>query len=878
MSKRSITRKGWIISAVILGFEIVAILAITISLGVTTKRNSEKITRESANLLASKVGSMADNLLSGTMVLAETLSGNEQQLDSASRSVYNRIVCGAKKVTDAWVIWNSTFYGDSSLMENNWVLVSSDKEGNPIVKTSVHNFEQRFNSVVTSSTPMISDPYEFEGKTLVNISTPIYHDFEIQGFVGQSVETSVFDEVFNSALEASGTVVNSNGKLLVNLGDLSLDINEEQIAEYTTKAHSEGSYMFSDKYDSVRVLVEFMPIKLANNLQAWTLIYGVNQAAYFKSVNKFCVIAAIVGLLASVLFIMLIAYLFGTIAKPIKQTTEALMTLAKGDTENIHEIQINTGNELQDMGDSLNMVVDGIKKSADFAVHIGEGDFSVKYTKLSENDGLGMALMKMRDNLLENAENEKAHKQEEELRNWATEGIAKFGEILRQESDSLKSLGYNVMSSLVEYLNVNQGALFVQNDNDGNDIYFELVTAIAYGRDKFMKKEIYSGEGLIGRCIYEKKTIYLTEIPDDYVKITSGLGTANPSCVLIVPCMLNEDIYGVIELASFSEMKPYEIEFVEKLGESIASTVANVRTAERTQKLVNDSKLQNEELKAQEEEMRQNMEEMQATQEENQRQMEENLRIREEMNKETALLNALLDNISESIYFKDKDSRFIRASRSMIETFNMTSIDQLIGKSDRDFVPVEEADKYVADEESIMRTGMPILRQVQREVRYDGSVEYTSTSKYPLRDVDGNVIGTFGMSIDVTDAMNYKEKAQKTIEENKAMMDIIKQYAIVVEYDSEGVILSISPFMERLLGEGSANRIIGTTLVDEFNVCGREKSELAEIMSALKQGQDAKLSMKLSVNGKSIEVSEVYKPIIDDRDNLIKVVKLGFLS
>ena len=73
----------------------------------------------------------------------------------------------------------------------------------------------------------------------------------------------------------------------------------------------------------------------------------------------------------------------------------------------------------------------------------------------------------------------------------------------------MKSLGYNIMSNLIDYLKVNQGALFVVNNDNEDDIYYSMVTAIAYGRDKYMKKDIRVGEGLVGQCIYEHKTIYL---------------------------------------------------------------------------------------------------------------------------------------------------------------------------------------------------------------------------------------------------------------------------------------------------------------------------------------------------------------------------------
>ena len=137
--------------------------------------------------------------------------------------------------------------------------------------------------------------------------------------------------------------------------------------------------------------------------------------------------------------------------------------------------------------------------------------------------------------------------------------MAKFGEILRHDTDNLEALSYNIIHNLVKYLDANQGGFFIINDDDPKDKHFDMTTCYAYERKKFADRRVNWGEGLIGTCAIEKETIYLEEIPETYVNITSGLGKATPNAILVVPIKLNEDIYGVLELASFKKMQKYAI-------------------------------------------------------------------------------------------------------------------------------------------------------------------------------------------------------------------------------------------------------------------------------------------------------------------------------
>ena len=220
-------------------------------------------------------------------------------------------------------------------------------------------------------------------------------------------------------------------------------------------------------------------------------------------------------------------------------------------------------------------------------------------------------------------------------------------------------------------------------------------------------------------------------------------------------------MFGVIEIASFNELKPYEIDFVEKLGESIASTVSSVKVTEKTAKLLQASQLQREDLTSQEEELRQNLEEMQATQEDLRRQMEENTTMREELAKEQVLMDSLMDNVNDYIYFKDLEGKFIRVSKSYLSLVNANSYEDVVGKSDFDFcASQDDAQHFYNDEQQIIKSKKPILNQIQKEHRLD-TIIYTSTSKYPLFDIDGNVVGTFGLTTDVTNAIKASREENK---------------------------------------------------------------------------------------------------------------------
>lgn len=256
----------------------------------------------------------------------------------------------------------------------------------------------------------------------------------------------------------------------------------------------------------------------------------------------------------------------------------------------------------------LERQVANVQHNIGFAEAITQGNLKAEYTVSDNSDELGKSLVKMRDSLRTSLVREEEEK-------FITVGITKIGDIIRQHGHDPVALADEFVSGLVKYVGLNQGALFV-HEGEGDEGHLRLAACYAYDRKKYLDQKISVGEGLIGQCFQERDAIYLTAVPRNYVKITSGLGESVPQCVFIIPVKTADEIAGVIELASFNRLRDFEKEFITRAAENIASAILASRTTHRIKMLLADSEQRTEEMRSQEEEMRQNMEELQATQEE----------------------------------------------------------------------------------------------------------------------------------------------------------------------------------------------------------------------------------------------------------------------
>ena len=180
--------------------------------------------------------------------------------------------------------------------------------------------------------------------------------------------------------------------------------------------------------------------------------------------------------------------------------------------------------------------------------------------------------------------------------------------------------------------------------------------------------------------------------------------------------------------------------------------------------------------------------------------------------RESALLQTLLSSVPDSIYFKDSESRFIRISESMARMFGLSSAADAVGRSDADFFTEQHATHARRDEAHIMATGKSIVGRIERETWPDRDDTWVSSTKLPLRDAEGIIIGTFGLSRDITGVMQVEEELERQRDRLQTLMDHLPD--VIFIKDREGRFLMTNPALNELYGCDSSEKLVGKTDFD----------------------------------------------------------------
>lgn len=749
----------------------------TIYVSVAFNNMASKQAKEYADELSQKYAFQIESILNYNMGYAKAMGNslnNFTKFDiKQARELQTNFILEAHKAnknwTSAWISTELSAFKDGYTKGYGRQTILSNNNGNIISVDTLYkdidneNVGSDYYVIKKNPISKLFEPY-IDNSFNILMSTfgePFYCNDKFAGMAGVDISLEGIQESVKNInpIEGSSVMVLSNTGIIVahsNGSYIGKNVTEVYPELNTTNKIKDNvafgkSFSFDHKEDGNIYYTSYTSFIAKGSDKSWsfaiTLPLSLILEHAYSEINRSIMIAVISLLLLSII----LALFARSITQPISGTTKVFDRLSKGEISSDLKLNITTGDELQEMGNSVNNLIDGLQKTEYFAREIEKGNLDVEYDLLSDNDTLGKALLEMRNSLKNAVEQEIIRKAEEQKRNWATHGVAVFADLLRDDYKTIEEMSYSIISNLVKYTNANQGGIFLLTDDNNSDQHLVLTASYAFNRRKFLEKRIEIGEGLVGRCFMEGKVIFMTDIPKDYINITSGLGQETPRCLIIVPMIVNESVLGIIEIASFTKLEQYEIDFIEKVGENIASSISSLRINIQTAHLLEQTKQQAEEMQAQEEEMRQNMEELQATQEESARREDELRRAYEELEASSYSDNSILElvNCNMGVVEFDAYGAICRANNYFINMLNIDSEELLIGKQYNE-LPLTNEVKEIDKLWEMVKNGEAVERISAYQIT-ESKVVYAKEKFSPLMNENGYLDKIIVTSIDITE-------------------------------------------------------------------------------------------------------------------------------
>ncbi len=253
----------------------------------------------------------------------------------------------------------------------------------------------------------------------------------------------------------------------------------------------------------------------------------------------------------------------------------------------------------RDLTDNVNQLAANlttqVRAIAEVATAVTKGDLTRSIAVEAQGE-----VAALKDNINEMIRNLKDTTLKNNEQDWLKTNLTRFTRLLQGERD-LQTVSNLILSELAPLVNAHQALFYVIREEEGEDV-LDLVASYAHEAET-LKPRIRLREGLLGQCAQEKKKIYLTEVPDNFVRITSGLGQAAPNNAIVLPVLFEGEISAVIEIASFNSFNETHQSFMDQLMLSIGIVLNTIATNMRTEELLRQSQLLTSELQSQQAEL-----------------------------------------------------------------------------------------------------------------------------------------------------------------------------------------------------------------------------------------------------------------------------------
>ncbi len=520
--------------------------------------------------------------------------------------------------------------------------------------------------------------------------------------------------------------------------------------KFTSNLNDETYYVFSRYYSNYNYFISIIVseydyiLKPLHYLGLW--IFGIS--AFF----------IIISTILTMRFIKIIT-------KPFEKIIFSLKQMAEGNLS--ERIEVKCNEDIAEISHSINSLSKILAKSAEFANAIGKRDFNFKYKLNSENDILGNALLKMRNDLL-------SYSKERMQNGWIQNSSLKISNVLQGEKKS-DILGNELLASFAEILNIQVACLYLSSDKD------ELILTSTYAveKEQFNKKVFSFGEGLVGQSAFENKTIIFDSVPENYLHIESGIGKIAVNYVIIIPFIFRNKVIGLIEIGTTKKLSELKIQFLNNISENIAVAFNTINSNNKTKELLAQTIEQSEELKTQQEELKainESLEEQSQRLEESYEELEIlNETMSTQKNKlqhEAEKLSIITDSVPAMLAYISADMKFIYANQKYANFFNKSK-SEIIGLHIRDLVEEFDTNKFIDIRKKIISGKIVTIEHVKiiKGEKINLFITYVPQIDKNTKKIKAFLI----MILDITERVTAEKKIKQANEELSTQNEKILQ-------------------------------------------------------------------------------------------------------
>jgi HAMP domain-containing protein/CheY-like chemotaxis protein/signal transduction histidine kinase len=244
-------------------------------------------------------------------------------------------------------------------------------------------------------------------------------------------------------------------------------------------------------------------------------------------------------------------------------------------TENVNQLAANLTNQMRAIGE--------------VATAVTRGDLSRSIQVEARGE-----MSYLKDNINEMIRNLKETTQKNAQQDWLKTNLARFTRLLQGQRD-LGAVTKLILSELAPLITAHHGVFYMM-DSEGNDARLRLIASYGYRSSRKLPTSFLPGEGLVGQCALEKTRIWLTDVPRDYIQVSSGLGAAVPTNIVVLPILFEQQVKAVIEIASLDRFTETHLSFLDQLMESIGVVLNTIEANSRTESLLTQSQSLAQEL------------------------------------------------------------------------------------------------------------------------------------------------------------------------------------------------------------------------------------------------------------------------------------------